>query len=42
MNVRIKVKGIVETIATGLVVAQQLIFLPTAAVAKSLFLGKME
>ncbi len=32
---RIKVKGIVETIATGLAVAQWLIFLPTAVVAKS-------
>jgi hypothetical protein len=33
--VKIKVKGIVETIATGLAVAQWLIFLPTAAIAKS-------
>lgn len=35
MNVKIKPKGIAKTIATGLAVAQWLIFLPTAATAKS-------
>ncbi len=35
MNVKMKIKGIVETIAIGLAVSQWLIFLPTTAVAKS-------
>lgn len=35
MNVKFKIKRIAETIATGFALAQWLIFLPTATIAKS-------